>query len=630
MAGPTLVVRFLGDLKGLGSALGDVEKKAGSTAASAHRSFSTFLGSVNRTGVLGPLGDSIADVDQSVQSLGEHGTSTGVKIGAIGAGVATAGAVLSTFASKEQASHQQLQAAIGATGKSYDQYADRIDGAIKKQERYGHTASETDDALRALTQATHDPAKALDLLGEASDVAAAKHEGLSSAATQMGKVYNGNTRLLKEFGITAGETATKANKALETATKEVTRTDEAAAKAKEHLSDVQERLSGKSRLTISEQQSLRHAQEDVTSAEQNSLGAHRALADAQDRVKKAAGEQHDTMRKLAEVTRGQASAAADTFRGKLDEMKAKLEDSVSTLGQKYGPAIQILGVSLTGLATIYEIVAAAEWSSVWPVLAIIGAIALLAAAAFVIYKNWGTIWAGMKDAVQFVWNIVQDVWHWIAANWPLLLAILLGPIAIAVALIVTHFGTVKAVVKDAVDFIIAIWNGLVSFFGGVVARIGAILGGIWGDVAGASARVIDAIRQGWDGLVAFVDGLPGRIASGAVGMFDGILRAFESVINGIARAWNSTVGALHVDIPSWVPGIGGHGFDAPRIPSLQAGGIVTRTGLILAHAGEAVSPIPPGGLGGPAVVIENATFAETLDVDAFMRRVAFVAQRAGV
>ena len=40
---------------------------------------------------------------------------------------------------------------------------------------------------------------------------------------------------------------------------------------------------------------------------------------------------------------GQATAAASTFGGKLDELKAKFEDQVATLGQKYGPALTAAG-----------------------------------------------------------------------------------------------------------------------------------------------------------------------------------------------------------------------------------------------------------------------------------------------
>ena len=77
--------------------------------------------------------------------------------------------------SKDQAAHQQLQAAVEATGHSYDQYSEQVEATIKSQEKFGTTADVTQGALRTLTQATGDPTKALDMMGTAANLAAAKH-----------------------------------------------------------------------------------------------------------------------------------------------------------------------------------------------------------------------------------------------------------------------------------------------------------------------------------------------------------------------------------------------------------------------------------------------------------------------
>ena len=629
MAGPSIVVRILGDLKGLGKSVDDFGGKAQSSAKTAHAAFSGFLGQINKTGVLGPFGLALEGVDQAIGAIVEHGKNIGPVMAGIGGGVAAVGATLSAFSSKEQASHQQLSAAIDATGHSYDEYGGRIDATIKKQENYGNTAGDTEDALRNLTQATHDPAKALDLLGTASDVAAAKHESLSTAAGQMGKVYNGNTRLLKEFGITAGTTATKAAKGLESATKDSTRADDAANTAKQNLADVQARLSGKTQISASDQIALRKAQERVTATTDAQKAAHEKLATATDTAKTAVGQQADTMKRLSDVVSGQASASADTFAGKMDMVKAKISDAVSTFGQKYGPAIQIIGVAVMALGTMWTTVSAMEWSAVWPVLAVAAAIAALAIVAYVIYKNWGTIWDGMKTAVQGVWDVIQGVWHWIADNWPLLLAILFGPIGLAVLIISTHFGTIKNAAKDAVDFITGIWNGLVSFFQGIVSSIAGFFSGLWSGISTAAHTAVTDIENVWNGVVSWVSGLGGSITTAASNIWNGITEPFKTVVNGIAHIWNNSIGTLHFDIPSWVPGVGGKGFSAPTIPTFATGGVMPYTGLALLHAGEVVTPTNQVRRG-PAVVIQDLHVAETLDVDAFMARVASTIRTAGV
>ena len=68
-------------------------------------------------------------------------------------------------------------------------------------------------------------------------------------------------------------------------------------------------------------------------------------------------------------------------------------------------------------------------------------------------------------------------------------------------------------------------------------------------------------------------------------LFNTLVDVFKTVFNGIAVVWNNTFGKLSFKVPSWVPGIGGKGFDVPDIPMLAAGGIVT--GPTLAMIGEA-------------------------------------------
>lgn len=543
MAGPSIVVRVLGDLKQLGSSMDGAGSKAQSTASRAHSAFSNMLGTLNRSGVLGPFAGAFDALDATIGAVTDHAKGVGQAMMGVGGGVLALGATLSAFGSKEQASHQQLQASIKATGHDYEDYASNIEKAVKQQENYGHTSAQTQDALSKLTQATHDPAKAIELLGTASNVAAAKHEDLTTAATQVGRVYNGNTKLLKEFGVTIDK-ATGLTKDGKTATQA-----------------------------------------------------------------------------LADVTKGQAAAATDTFAGKLDKIKTKLEDQVSMFGQKYGPTLQIAGTAIMALGTIWEVVgpmmAAGELAALGPILLVIAGLAALGVAVYVVYRNWDTIWKAMHAAVMFVWE-------WIKNNWPLLVGILFGPVGIAVALIVTHFNMVKAAAKAAFDFIVAVWNQIVGFFAAIGGAISGALGAAWGAIVGAAQAAVGAVAGAWNSLVGAITGVGAAIGRAAHGMFDPLLSAFKAVVNGISSAWNSTVGSLHVDIPGWVPGIGGHGFDAPRIPSLAQGGLITQTGFVYAHAGEAISPIPTRS--GPAINVEHLTLSDEIDIDTFMRRAAWVAR----
>ena len=106
-------------------------------------------------------------------------------------------------------------------------------------------------------------------------------------------------------------------------------------------------------------------------------------------------------------------------------------------------------------------------------------------------------------------------------------------------------------------------------------------------------KVVDTVFQGMlKGGKAVFDGL--------TTYFTAIFNIYKSLFNGIAKLWNSTVGKLAFNIPSWVPVIGGKGFEVPKIPMLGDGGIVTGPTLALIgeRGPEAVVPLSGRGGGG--------------------------------
>lgn len=600
MAGPSVMVRVLADLSNFAKSAGDVAATGEGAATRIHSAFSSMLGTLNKTGVLGPFGAALDGIDTALGQIEQHGKTVGGVMLGVGGTVVGIGGALAALGSKEQAAHAQLQTAVEATGASYDDYAKKVDEAIKHNEKYGQSSVSTQDALRALTEATHDPQKALDLLGTATDLAAAKHEDLTTAAGQVGKVYNGNTKLLKEFGVTIDKT---------------------------------------------------------TGQTSDNKTATQALGD---------------------VLAGQAAAASDTFTGKLKAMGTAIEDQTAQFGAKYGPAITAAGGAVTLLggaieaasaimgtfktaqeagtaateaaSTAEDVAAASSWAMLGPILLVIAAIAALAAAAYVIYRNWGTIWGGMKAAVQAVWD-------WIKANWPLLLGILLGPIALAVALIYTYWSQIKAGAADAVNFVKSVWNGLVSFFAGIPGRIAAVAGAVWDGIRSATASAVGFIEGLWNGLVGWMAGLPGRILS-AVASLGGMLEQLgrdmiQGLINGIGQMAgavedkiksvitapvNAAKSILHIGSPSkvfadigsdtmagFIQGVGQMASAASSAVTDALSAPIANVPASSSAAGVAAS----AGRSGPAVVLQNATFSTGMDVELFMRKAAWVARTQG-
>jgi|Laugrespbdmm15sn_2_1035079.scaffolds.fasta_scaffold01868_8 hypothetical protein len=152
-----------------------------------------------------------------------------------------------------------------------------------------------------------------------------------------------------------------------------------------------------------------------------------------------------------------------------------------------------------------------------------------------------------------LWGAIKTVFNWAKDNWPLLLAIITGPFGLAIA------------------FVVKFKDDIMNIFSLIYSGIRATMGFV--------ADVITA--------------------------------PFKAAFRAVAGLWNNTIGKLSFSVPSWVPGIGGKGFDVPDIPMLAEGGIVTSPTLAMIGEGrgpEAVIPLSKMGqfgLGGGGGITVN-------------------------
>lgn len=118
--------------------------------------------------------------------------------------------------------------------------------------------------------------------------------------------------------------------------------------------------------------------------------------------------------------------------------------------------------------------------------------------------------------------------------------------------------------------------------------------------------------EGFRNIVdAVFGGIKWWIQNVSIPLFQALFNTAKTIFNAIASAWNNTFGKLSFKVPSWVPGVGGKGFEVPNIPMLAAGGIVTSpTIALIGEAGaEAVIPLDRmndfGGGGGNVTIHVN-------------------------
>ncbi len=116
--------------------------------------------------------------------------------------------------------------------------------------------------------------------------------------------------------------------------------------------------------------------------------------------------------------------------------------------------------------------------------------------------------------------------------------------------------------------------------------------------------------EGFRNIVDSIFSVINTVVTSSIGViksyFETLLGFYKGIFNGIATLWNNTIGKLSFKVPSWVPGLGGKGFDVPNIPMLAQGGIVTSATLaMIGEKGpEAVIPLDRmGQMSGNSVTI---------------------------
>lgn len=262
---------------------------------------------------------------------------------------------------------------------------------------------------------------------------------------------------------------------------------------------------------------------------------------------------------MAETFGGAATEAAETGAGRFKKMQVAIGEAQESIGAALIPIIEKL---------LPYLEKAAKW---------IGDNTDLVVALGVAFGGISAAVLVMNTAMK-AWTVIQTAAT--VAQKAFNLAMEANPIILATAAIVAIGLAVVAAYKKFEPF-----RDIVDSIGGALKD--------------AFTGTVDAIKT-------------------AVGAY---LTVYKTMFNTIAKAWNNTIGKLSFHIPSWVPGIGGKGFDVPNIPELANGGIVSRPTLaMIGEAGpEAVVPLDRAGAMGNNVTINVNGGDPNAVVDALRR-----------
>lgn len=231
-----------------------------------------------------------------------------------------------------------------------------------------------------------------------------------------------------------------------------------------------------------------------------------------------------------------------------------------------------------------------------------------------------SIGAALLPIIEKLLPVLEDAAKWVSENTDLVVAlgVAFGGIAAAV-LIVNTAMKAWTVITTAATVAQKAFNLAMAASPWVLATAAIVAIGV---AVVAAYKKFEPFRE-------IVDSIGRALKAAFTGTVDAIktavsayLTIYKTMFNTIAKAWNNTIGKLSFKIPSWVPGLGGKGFDVPNIPELAEGGIVRRPTLALIgeRGPEAVVPLSRGGDMGATNVVINVNGGDPQSVVDALRR----------
>ncbi len=243
-----------------------------------------------------------------------------------------------------------------------------------------------------------------------------------------------------------------------------------------------------------------------------------------------------------------------------------------------GNTLSTAGAGIRSLGSSLRTAAIAARAFIFSPLGI--ALLVIAAAVYVLYTRWDQF----APYFMAMWSRIQQaVASAIAVIWPALQRVgaAFGPLLTAVR----NFFTATMEGQTALSPLLAILGALAGIIGGAVVSAIITFAGLLSNAivtaVNVAANVIAMFLGVLNGIIEFVTGVfSGNWAMAWQGVVDifasifgGIKGVCDSILDGVKGAINAVIDGINsisVDIPSWVPGVGGQHFQ-PAISHLYTG-----------------------------------------------------------
>lgn len=270
------------------------------------------------------------------------------------------------------------------------------------------------------------------------------------------------------------------------------------------------------------------------------------------------------------------------------------------IGSAIAKVIKIAGKIVKVFKTVFPIIKAVFIAIPGPIKIAVAVIAGLIAVGVLLYKNWDTIVAKAKEIgtnIKTAFTNMKD-------------AVVAKATEIGTGIKTTFTNMKDAVVAKATEIGTGIKTTFTNMKNAVVTKATEIWTGVKTAFVNMKNSVITTATEIWNNVKTTFTNIKDSVITKATELWTGIKTIFSNIKDSIAEAFtgavNTAIGGLnrlidkvnsvHINIPSWIPGVGGKdiGLNIPQVPALASGGIVTSPTLAMIGEGsesEAVFPL---------------------------------------
>jgi len=230
-----------------------------------------------------------------------------------------------------------------------------------------------------------------------------------------------------------------------------------------------------------------------------------------------------------------------------------------------------------------------------------------------LYDKASEHFPAIKETFVSLWNEAQAVWNSVGAP---IFTLVQDCIALVRDKFAEKMPEIKEFVSQCFTDIQNFWNNnlkpcfdaIGNFIQNVLAPVFKLVFITY--IGGAVDTAFNFIKKLWEGTLkpvftGITDFLTGVFTLNFSQAFQGLVSIVQGIWNGIIevvkRPINSAIGMINnfisglnrIQIPDWVPGVGGKGINIPTIPYLEKGGILERgqVGFLEGNGAEAVVPL---------------------------------------